>query len=88
MILWNMKKINYKTDLFWNILTVLVRNLLQFLFLHVSTLVISIVLAGAGDGGPDLVIPGALPLVLTILLVLSLALCFRVVLHLVPDNEG
>merc|ERR1719308_311639 len=65
---------NIIAHLLWNIFTVIVGHLLQPLLLHVPTLVISIVLAGPLDWGPHLVVPCPLPLVLTVLLVLSAAL--------------
>merc|ERR1719250_248164 len=74
---------NIIAHLLWYIFTVIVRHLLQPLFLHVPTLVISIVLAGPLDWGPHLVVSCPLPLVLTVLLVVSAALCLCVVFCLI-----
>ena len=67
-----------------NILTVLVRNLLEFLLLDIPALVIGVVVAGAGDGCPHLIVAAALPPVLAVLLVVSVTLGLSVVLQLVP----
>ena len=70
-----------------DILAVLVRNLLEFLLLDVPALVIGVVVAGAGDGRPHLVVAAALPPVLAVLLVVSVALCLGVILQLVPGHN-
>ena len=67
-----------------DILAVLVRNLLEFLLLDIPALVVGVVVAGAGDGRPHLVVAAALPPVLAVLLVVSVALCLGVILQLVP----
>ena len=54
---------------------------------HLPAGVVRVGAAGAGDGGPDLVVAGPLPLVLAVLLVVSAALRLGVVLHLVPAVE-
>ena len=76
-----MNKIFY---LLWNSLAVGVGNLLDGLFLHILAMVVRVAVAGAGDGGPDLVVSRALPLVLAVFLVLGAALRLAVVLRLVP----
>ena len=68
-------------------MTILIWDLLNLLLLDVPALVVWVVAAGAGDGGPDLVVSGPLPLVLAVLLVVSAALRLGVVLHLVPAVE-
>ena len=69
-----------------NILTVLIWNLLEFLLLDIPALVIGVVVAGAGDGRPHLVVAATLPPVLAILLVVCVTLGLRVVLKLVPEQ--
>ena len=68
-------------------MTILIWDLLDLLLLDVPALVVWVVAAGAGDGGPDLVVAGPLPLVLAVLLVVSAALRLGVVLNLVPAVE-
>ena len=65
-------------------MTVLVGDLLELLLLDIPALVVGVVVAGAGDGGPHLVVAAALPPVLAVLLVVSVTLRLRVVLQLVP----
>ena len=65
-------------------MTVLVGDLLEFLLLDIPALVVGVVVAGAGDGSPHLVVAAALPPVLAVLLVVSVTLRLRVVLQLVP----
>merc|ERR1712055_330897 len=64
---------NIIAHLSWYIFTVIVGHLLQPLLLHILALVVSIVLAGPLDRHPYLVVPCPLPLVLTVLLVVSTA---------------
>jgi len=74
---------NIIAHLLGNIFTVIVWHLLQSLLLHIPALVVCVVLAGPLDWGPHLVVPGPLPLVLTVLLVVSGTLSLCVVLCLI-----
>merc|ERR1711936_780960 len=73
---------HFLTVLSGDALTVLVRDLFLLLLLDVPALVVGIVLTRAGDRSPHLVVACALPLVLTVLLVVRGALCLSVVLQL------
>ena len=72
------------TYLHGNIFAVLVRNLLEFLLLDIPALVVGVVVAGAGDGHPHLLVTASLPPVLAVLLVFGVALGLRVVFQLIP----
>ena len=61
---------NVDTLLFGDIVTHWVGNLLLLGLGHVLAVVVGILLAGPGDFSPDLVVAVALPLELTVLLVL------------------
>ena len=67
-----------------------VGHLSLFVLGHILALIIGIVLAGARDGHPDLVVASPLPLVLTVLLVLGGADCLGVglILSLVLLNTN
>jgi len=69
---------NVDTLLFGHIVTHWVGNLLLLGLAHVLAVVVRILLAGPGDFSPDLVVTVALPLELTVLLVLCGALSLRV----------
>ena len=69
-------------------MTVLVWDLLEFLLLDIPALVVGVIVAGAGDGGPHLVVAAALPPVLAVLLVVGVALGLSVVLQLVPVKQS
>ena len=69
-------------------MTVLVGDLLEFLLLDIPALVVGVVVAGAGDGRPHLVVAAALPPVLAVLLVVGVTLRLRVVLQLVPGIQS
>merc|ERR1712024_359091 len=66
------------TLLFRNIITHRVGNLLLLGLGHVNTSLVWVPLAGTGYGSPDLIMAMALPLVLTVFLVLCHTLCLSV----------
>merc|ERR1711881_822086 len=66
------------TLLFRHIITHRVGNLLLLCLGHVNTSLVWVLLAGTGYGSPDLIMAMALPLVLTVFLVLCHTLCLSV----------
>ena len=76
---------NGNTLLLWDVVALLVRNLLGVGLLHILALVVGNILAGSLDGGPHLVVAVTPPLKLTILLVFSCAFRLRIGLIFCPE---